>query len=100
MSKVKYALENGVALIALNDPDTLNAIDPEVSGALAEAFARAAGEARAAVLTGEGRAFCSGAKLGGSGPPLGSDGQADVGSVLEKHYNPFVTALRDLPIPF
>ena len=99
MAKVKYALENGVALLTLNDPDTLNAIDPEMSGELAAAFERGAGEARAIVLTGEGRGFSSGARLSGA-PARDQGGQIDLGVHLENHYNPFVTKLRDLPIPF
>lgn len=99
MAKVKYALENGVALLTFNDPDTLNAIDPEMSGELAAAFERGAGEARAIVLTGEGRGFSSGARLSGA-PVRDANGQVDLGIHLENHYNPFVTKLRELPIPF
>ena len=101
MSKVKYALEGQVALITLNDPATLNAITPALSTELGEAFERAAQEARAAVLTGQGRAFSSGANISGSSAPsLDESGKVDVGRHLEEHYNPFVTILRDLPIPF
>ena len=101
MAKTKYALENGVALITLSDPATLNAIDPSMSTELGVAFERAAGEARAIVLTGEGRGFSSGANLSPSAPPrLGKDGKVDIGVHLEEHYNPFVSKLRDLPIPF
>jgi len=101
MVKVKYQLENDVAFITMSDPATLNAIDPTMSGELGDAFARAVGEARAIVLTGEGRAFSSGANLSASSAPrLDDDGKIDVGAHLEKHYNPFVSKLRDLDIPF
>ncbi len=101
MAKVKYQLQDGVAVITMSDPATLNAIDPTMSSELGEAFARAGAAARAIVLTGEGRAFSSGANLSASAPPrLDDDGMIDVGAHLEKHYNPFVSKLRDLDIPF
>jgi len=100
-AKVKYAREGAVAIITLNDPATLNAADPAMADEISQAMTQAAGEARAVVLTGEGRGFSSGAKLGASGPPpMADDGAIDLGQALDKHYNPLVTQLRDLPIPF
>ncbi|HVK82280.1 MAG TPA: enoyl-CoA hydratase/isomerase [Verrucomicrobiae bacterium] len=98
-AKVKYALEGAVAVITLNDPGTLNAAAVDMVEELADATKRAAGEARAVVLTGEGRGFSSGAKLGGDRPPLGDDGKIDLGKALEEAYNPFMHQLRDLPVP-
>jgi 2-(1,2-epoxy-1,2-dihydrophenyl)acetyl-CoA isomerase len=99
-AKTSYALEDGVAIIAMNDPATLNAVDTDMVGELAEGFARAGREARAAVLTGTGRAFCSGANLSQGGEIASEPGRIDVGRRLESHFNPFVTLLRELPIPF
>lgn len=99
-AKVKYEVADGVALIAMSDPATLNAIDPDMVGELADAFNRAPSEARAAILTGDGRAFSSGANLTASGHAATESGRIDVGQRLESHYNPFVTLLRDLPIPW
>lgn len=101
MSKIRYECADNVALITLNDPATLNAITAELSEDLHAAFERAVSDAaRAVVLTGEGRAFSSGANLSGGAPPMGDDGRIDLGRVLEERYNPFITHLRDLPIPF
>jgi len=100
MSKVLYEVVDGIAWITMNDPDSLNAVDPEMVGGLADAFHRAGEDARCVVLTGAGRAFSSGANLSPSGVLAGEDGKIDVGQRLESHYNPFVTLLRDLPIPF
>jgi len=99
-SKVKFEIEGGVALITMSDPATLNAIAPDMVGELADAFNKAARDARSAILTGEGRGFSSGANLTQSGHAATESGQIDVGQRLESHYNPFVTLLRDLPIPF
>jgi 2-(1,2-epoxy-1,2-dihydrophenyl)acetyl-CoA isomerase len=99
MSKVSYALEGKVAVLKLNDPATMNAAGIDMIGDLFAAFKQASGEARAVVLTGEGRGFCSGANLGGGGGggQIGKD--RDAGDALESHYNPFMTSIRDFPIP-
>lgn len=51
----------GVVLVTLNRPEALNALDDGLLAALRDAF-RGLG-ARAVVLTGSGRAFCTGADL-------------------------------------
>lgn len=63
--KVEYERRGDVALVTLNDPDTLNAITLDMLEQLGEAIERA-GEARAMILTGAGRGFCSGAALKGA----------------------------------
>ncbi len=100
MAKAKYELENGVALITLSDPATLNAISVEMTDELTVLFNRASEEARCIVLTGEGRGFSSGANLASGAPPLDADGQPDLGARLELTFNPFVALLRDLPVPY
>jgi enoyl-CoA hydratase len=60
--------EGGVATITLNDPDTRNALSPELLGALAVAFTRAREEeaVRCVVLaSSHPKTFSSGANLGG-----------------------------------
>jgi len=56
------ALKDGVAVLTLNRPDRLNAMSPSMLDALLEALARLAAdpEVGVVVLTGAGRAFCSG----------------------------------------
>jgi len=100
MAKAKYELENGVALITLSDPATLNAISVEMTEELSVLFDRAGEEARCIVLTGEGRGFSSGANLASGAPPLADDGEPDLGARLEQTFNPFVAKLRDLPVPY
>jgi 2-(1,2-epoxy-1,2-dihydrophenyl)acetyl-CoA isomerase len=100
MPKVKYDQEGAVAILTLNDPATLNAISVEMTEDLSAALDRAVAEARCVVLTGEGRGFSSGANLASGAPPMDADGQPDLGGRLEATFNPFVTKLRELPIPF
>ena len=61
--KVLYSVADGVARISMNDPATRNAGSAQMGEELLDAVNRAAFEARAVMLTGEGKAFNSGANL-------------------------------------
>jgi 2-(1,2-epoxy-1,2-dihydrophenyl)acetyl-CoA isomerase len=98
-SHVDYELNGNVAVVTLNDPATLNALTPEVVESLHESADRAGREARAMLLCGAGRAFCSGWNLGAMGAQP-DEGPPDAGLALEAFVNPFMRALRDLPIPW
>ncbi|HYM54665.1 MAG TPA: enoyl-CoA hydratase-related protein [Solirubrobacteraceae bacterium] len=68
--KVIYDVAEGVATITLNDPETRNALSPELLGGLIAAFERAReeDEVRCVVLaSSHERTFSSGANLGGFG---------------------------------
>ena len=100
--KIKLIRWGEVAVITLNDPASLNACGPEMARQLLDALGAVAagpGAARAVLITGEGRAFCSGAKLQASSDPLDEGEAFDIGAMIEALYNPLVTAIRDLPIP-
>ena len=104
-AKIKLTFADDLATIALADPATMNAAGVDTITELADAFGRVAkGEsgARAVVLTGEGRGFCSGANLSGGGAAARTpddDGRPNAGSALVTHYNPFITLMRDFPMP-
>lgn len=68
---VELSVNNGVATICLNRPDSLNAITPGMLDDISGFLDKIAGdpEVRALVLTGNGRAFCAGADVKGSGKP-------------------------------
>ena len=100
MAKVQYERDGNVALITMSDPATLNAIDVAMSDELKAALTRACDEARCVLLTGEGRAFSSGANLNTPRTNVDEQGRIDVGGRLESHFNPLVTQMRDLPIPW
>lgn len=95
---VSYRLEGDVALVTLSRPEKFNSVSADLSRALVEAIARAGAEARAMVLTGEGKAFCAGADLA----DLMADyetGGPDLASVINERFNPMVRALVDAPLP-
>ena len=95
-----YAVEDGVARITLNDPASLNAFSAQMGADLEHVIARMENDAavRAALLTGAGRGFCSGANLAQRGAALEA-GQADVGGVLERYVNPLIAGLKDRRVP-
>jgi 2-(1,2-epoxy-1,2-dihydrophenyl)acetyl-CoA isomerase len=103
--KIKVRRDGAVAIITMSDPATMNAAGIDTAGELLHAFKDASGgpaKARAIVLTGEGRGFCSGANLSnspGGGGNLDVDGKPDAGSALETVYNPLVTFIREMPTP-
>ncbi|HEX5775708.1 MAG TPA: enoyl-CoA hydratase/isomerase [Caulobacteraceae bacterium] len=103
--KIRLETADGVATLTLNDPSTLNAAGIDLATEMAHAMgALAAGvvKARALVITGEGRGFCSGANLSGGGAAgreLDVDGKPDAGRALETTYNPLIMLMRDFPLP-
>jgi 2-(1,2-epoxy-1,2-dihydrophenyl)acetyl-CoA isomerase len=83
-----------VAKVTLNRPDKLNSFTPAMMARLPDVLAEAVdGGARAIIVTGAGRAFCSGASLEGGGPSSG-----DPGEQLNQ-YNRFARAIAELPVP-
>jgi 2-(1,2-epoxy-1,2-dihydrophenyl)acetyl-CoA isomerase len=56
---VSYLTRDDVALITLDRPERFNAVTQDLCDGLVAALERAGEEARAAVLTGAGKAFCS-----------------------------------------
>jgi len=97
---IQLQIAHGVATVTLNRPDRLNSLNrvmlAELTGALATA--RMDASVRCLVLTGAGRAFCSGQDLDDESvdPALGP---VDLGSVIENGYRPIVLGIRDLPVP-
>lgn len=64
-SKIVYSDKDGVAVIRLNSPETMNALEETLFNELRQATRRAALDQSigAVVLTGTGRAFCAGGDL-------------------------------------
>jgi len=89
--------DGDVVVLTLNDPATLNAASVAMADALLDALARAEANARAVLLTGAGRGFCSGANLQVDLDPNAAD--YDAGAPLESHFNPLMRSIRGLKIP-
>lgn len=67
LDTVLYIVSDGVALVTLNRPESMNAWTPQLSDDLSLAMGAADADdaVRAVVVTGAGRAFCAGADLSG-----------------------------------
>lgn len=89
-----YDVAGGVATITLNRPEVMNGLNAAMRREIVDAIGAAGVEARVLVLTGAGRAFCSGQDLG--------EAQAedpDFGRILREEYEPMLRALIEAPIP-
>jgi 2-(1,2-epoxy-1,2-dihydrophenyl)acetyl-CoA isomerase len=92
----------GAVKIELNRPDRLNAWSKELSADLLKVLTEVASDdqVRAVMLTGAGRAFCSGADLkDGLSAARNADGHVDTKSALVTWYHPIVTLIREMPKP-
>ncbi|MGL6211668.1 MAG: enoyl-CoA hydratase-related protein [Paracoccaceae bacterium] len=88
-------MTDGMAVLTLNRPEVMNALSAVMRAELLEALHKASAEARVIVLTGTGRAFCSGQDLMDAGP-LGS---FDLEQVLNEEYVPLLRAITEAPVP-
>jgi 2-(1,2-epoxy-1,2-dihydrophenyl)acetyl-CoA isomerase len=92
---VLYSLDGGVAEVVLNRPDKMNAMNLAMVHDLVETLNRAEADgARALLVRGEGRAFCSGRDLADA-DPLHEDGEA----VLRDVFNPLIERMAGVAVP-
>ena len=98
---IKLDVVDGVATLLLDRPEALNALRHNTLVEIIEALDQVRqSAARALLITGAGRAFCSGADLAsGAAPPKHPDTPRDGGMVLERYYNPIAERLAALPMP-
>lgn len=90
-----YSVQDGVAVITLNRPETLNALTQQMRAEITDAVTSAGQEARVLVLTGAGKAFCSGQDLG----DRSNAANIDLERTLRDEYMPMIRAIRELRIP-
>ena len=99
---VQYELAGSVATVTMNRPDALNALSLQLSLDLRAAIERAvADRARVIVLTGSGRAFCSGGDLREMRAMGEREGniEAFLDSPL-KALHEVILLIRETPVPF
>ncbi len=87
-------------VITLNRAARLNAVTIELHRALADALDKAEADksCRSILLTGTGRGFCAGQDLADLDQPS-AEKPADLGLLIDRHYNPLIRRLRALPMP-
>ena len=95
--------EGNIAVVTLNDPDRMNAFGRPMQDALVEAIAQIScdRDVSAVVLTGAGRAFCSGADLTAAREPLpeGVTGGQRTSARMREFATPLILSIRALRVP-
>jgi enoyl-CoA hydratase/carnithine racemase len=97
MSMVLTERRGSITILTLNNPEQYNALGGSLLSDLNAALDAALQEpaARAIVLTGAGKGFCSGAQFGGDTFAAGDS----IAARMRDSINPVVAKIRSLPIP-
>jgi 2-(1,2-epoxy-1,2-dihydrophenyl)acetyl-CoA isomerase len=93
-------IDGSVAVLTLDHQEVMNAVSIEMLGGLGEALDEIEdkkAEVRCLVMTGAGRAFCTGANL--QGRNMQKPGRSNAGAALETAFHPFLRRLRNLHCP-
>ncbi|WP_316183926.1 MULTISPECIES: enoyl-CoA hydratase/isomerase [unclassified Bradyrhizobium] len=97
---VTLDFDGSVAVLTLDHQEVMNAVSIDMLGGLVEALEEIEdrkAEVRCLVLTGAGRAFCTGANLQGRNQQ--KPGRSNAGAALETAFHPFLRRLRNLHCP-
>ena len=92
---ITFGIADNIATITLNRPLVMNALSRHLRAEMLQAIGLAAIQARVLVITGAGRAFCSGQDLNDAA----QQGALDLEKTLNDEYVPLLMALTDCPIP-
>lgn len=92
---ITFDITDGVAVLTLNRPDVMNALNSQMRAEIYHAVRQAGENARVLVITGAGRAFCSGQDLGDGG----NAASIDLERTLRDEYEPMLQRIFDCPIP-
>ncbi|MCK8484704.1 enoyl-CoA hydratase-related protein [Aliiroseovarius sp. S2029] len=84
-----------LAVLTLNRADVMNALNTQMRAEITHAVKEAGQTARALVITGAGRAFCSGQDLG----DRANAAHVDLERTLRDEYEPLLQAIYTCPIP-
>ncbi|SEW15017.1 2-(1,2-epoxy-1,2-dihydrophenyl)acetyl-CoA isomerase [Cognatiyoonia koreensis] len=92
---LRLEIDAGTAVMTLDRPDVMNALNTQMRAEITHAVKAAEQKARVLVMTGTGRAFCSGQDLGDGG----SAANLDLERTLRDEYVPMLKAIFDCAIP-
>ena len=97
---IEYVVDQGVATLTLNRPDSLNSFTREMHAEIRRAMTDVTDNAkiRCLIITANGRGFCAGQDLGDRDPEDKST-TFDLGDSVEKNYNPLIRSIMNLPKP-
>ena len=94
---ILFDLKDGIASLTLNRPDVFNAFNEQLSADVNDAFKKVAKDksVRVLVISGAGKAFCSGQDL----KAIAGSSNRSLSDSLYKRYNPMIKAIRGLNVP-
>ena len=94
---IRYSKDEGVHTILLNRPESYNSFNEEMAKAVQAALDDSDKDpaCRCIVITGMGKAFCSGQDLKEVTDPNGPD----ITTIVGKHYNPIIARIRKIEKP-
>ena len=92
---ITYDITDDIATVTLNRADVMNALNTQMRAEITDAVRDAGKTARVVVLTGAGKAFCSGQDLG----DRANAANLDLERTLRDEYVPMLRAIFDSPIP-
>lgn len=97
-NSIELNIKSGIAFIKLNRPEVFNSFNREMALSLQKTLDDCASneEVRVMVLTGSGKAFCAGQDLKEVTSPEQNPGFK---KILEEHYNPIITRIRNIEKP-
>ncbi|MBY4677154.1 2-(1,2-epoxy-1,2-dihydrophenyl)acetyl-CoA isomerase PaaG [Marinobacterium arenosum] len=97
---IEFEITDGVAVLTLNRPDSLNSFNAdmhaEVRNALKEV--KKSDQVRCLLITGNGRGFCAGQDLSDRNVAPGAE-MPNLGESIEKNYNPMIRTINSLEMP-
>ncbi len=95
---ILFSIEAGICRITLNRPEVFNSFNEELSAEFIAALKKASKEeaVRTVIISGEGKAFCSGQDLKDI---KGEIGERSLGDSVLRRYNPMILAIREMPKP-
>lgn len=93
---IQFETRGAISKLTLDRPSVMNALNRAAVEEIDDALNRVRdeGASRVLLLTGAGRAFCSGADIEAElAPP---SGESDLGGLLDRHFNPLIEKMLSL----
>lgn len=92
---IRLSIRDEMAVLSLNRPEVYNALTTQMRAEIQHAVKSAEKDARVLVITGKGKAFCSGQDLG----DRANAANIDLERTLREEYEPMLRAISDCRIP-
>ncbi|GHF46853.1 enoyl-CoA hydratase-related protein [Seohaeicola zhoushanensis] len=92
---ITLEIADDIAVLTLNRPDKMNSLTTQMRAEINHAMRDVVHQARVVVITGAGRAFCTGQDLGDGGDAT----KLDLERTLRDEYTPMLESIAQCPLP-